>query len=168
MAGRPHNWVRVYVDEHGRECNKCGLYKEWDQFWRVRPDLRRPDPETPARTHRATCIECCDKEAAKGVQRAFRLRNYGITQEQYDKLKADQGGVCYLCSNPQKIAGKPGAELDIDHDRRCCPGSSSCGQCIRGLLCRSCNRLVGRLEKAGFPVLVLVLYVDRRPLAKEA
>lgn len=27
----------------------------------------------------------------------------------------------------------------IDHDHRCCPGERSCGQCVRGIVCRACN-----------------------------
>lgn len=163
IVRRPRNWSRWRVDEKGRECSKCGHYKSWDKFWEVRPDPRRQCPVEAMRTHRSSCIACEDKEAARTAIRMHRLRTYGLSTEQYEKLKADQGGVCYLCRQPQKISGKPTAELDIDHDRRCCPNAQSCGKCVRGLLCRSCNRLVGRLESA-FPVLALVSYVDRRPL----
>lgn len=27
----------------------------------------------------------------------------------------------------------------VDHDHRCCSGQDSCGQCIRGIICRDCN-----------------------------
>lgn len=35
----------------------------------------------------------------------------------------------------------------IDHDHSCCQGSASCGQCIRGLLCRNCNAGIGYMSE---------------------
>lgn len=32
----------------------------------------------------------------------------------------------------------------IDHE--CCRGAGSCGQCVRGLLCDSCNKLLGHAQ----------------------
>lgn len=41
--------------------------------------------------------------------------------------------------------------LAIDHDHGCCPGVSSCGKCVRGVLCFRHNSLLGQLELvAGF------------------
>lgn len=68
-------------------------------------------------------------------------RRYRITLQDYAEMLERQGGVCAICSKP------PAAQrLDVDHDHSCCPSGGSCGQCIRGLLCRSCNTRLYALE----------------------
>jgi hypothetical protein len=39
-----------------------------------------------------------------------------------------------------------GAWPIIDHQHTCCPGGSSCGKCVRGVLCQDCNTKVGHVE----------------------
>lgn len=70
-------------------------------------------------------------------------RTYGITPEQYWQLYAHQGGRCYIC---RRATGRR-RRLAVDHDHSCCPGSTSCGKCVRGLLCKTCNHnIIGHLR----------------------
>lgn len=65
--------------------------------------------------------------------------DYGITREQYDALLSFQNGRCAGC-------GVEPERWYVDHDHACCPtrarsrATKGCGQCIRALLCASCNR----------------------------
>lgn len=70
-----------------------------------------------------------------------RLAKYGITQEIYDEMLHNQGGVCAICKGPH---GK--RKFHVDHDHDCCPPNRSCGKCIRGLLCSNCNTAIGLLK----------------------
>lgn len=66
-------------------------------------------------------------------------RRFNITKAQYDALLEAQGGVCAICK------GTSGTKrFAVDHDHSCCPDiGTSCGKCIRGLLCSACNTALG-------------------------
>lgn len=89
-------------------------------------------------------VENAAKKAAD-PQHYLRMNlwsKYRLTLERYEQILADQGGRCAICGtdSPQDI------RLDrfhVDHDHSCCPGRESCGQCVRGLLCRGCNTALG-------------------------
>jgi hypothetical protein len=67
-------------------------------------------------------------------------RTYNISMQEYNQILEDQNGVCLVCGiSPEE----DGRRLSVDHDHNCCPGSRSCGMCIRGFLCRGCNLSLG-------------------------
>jgi Recombination endonuclease VII len=73
--------------------------------------------------------------------RIRHLKKYSLTIESYDSILKLQGGVCSICKsdNPGKLKNN----FHVDHDHSCCPTKKSCGKCIRGLLCETCNRGLG-------------------------
>ena len=73
---------------------------------------------------------------------ASRRKRYKLSHPEFLALLERQAGLCCICCKPMS----PGRGTQVDHDHRCCPGSTTCGMCIRGLLCISCNLLVGQLE----------------------
>src|SRR5699024_1004206 len=68
-----------------------------------------------------------------------RRNKYNISQEEYLELLNAQGGVCAICGE----TNKNGRTLAVDHNHNCCPGEKTCGDCIRQLLCSSCNSGLG-------------------------
>lgn len=74
---------------------------------------------------------------------------YKMTLGDYETLVEAQGGVCAICQCPETSTNRAGdvMRLAIDHDRTCCPQAKTCGRCIRGLLCRRCNQILGRLNE---------------------
>jgi hypothetical protein len=62
------------------------------------------------------------------------------TQELFDLLLDAQQNACGMCHEPFK----EGQLIHVDHNHACCRGKNrSCGQCIRGLLCHTCNIALG-------------------------
>lgn len=83
------------------------------------------------------------QEYSPEKNRAQKLRlTYNMSVEDYDKMFQEQEGLCAIClCSPQGDA-----RLAVDHDHACCPGTKSCGKCIRKLLCSSCNNGLGRFR----------------------
>lgn len=67
---------------------------------------------------------------------------YSLTAEQYDALYAFQGGRCALC----RRATGASKRLTVDHDHACCIGPKSCGRCVRGLVCSTCNDVLAHFR----------------------
>lgn len=111
-----------------RRCKDCG------------PGLKRPAPHPGPRC--ATHHRAARRAARDAAHDAYVLRTYGITGDQYWALYAAQGARCALC---QRATGRS-KRLAVDHDHRCCVSVPTCGQCVRGLLCRTCNKLLGHLR----------------------
>jgi hypothetical protein len=77
-------------------------------------------------------------------RRVHMRQRYGITVEQRQELLDDQAGACLICREPESER----VRLQVDHDHACCPGTVTCGKCIRGLICPRCNRALGTLRDA--------------------
>jgi hypothetical protein len=56
-------------------------------------------------------------------------KRYRLRPEQYQELIKDG---CAICGTHE--------DLCVDHDHSCCPGSRTCGKCVRGALCKRHNR----------------------------
>lgn len=81
----------------------------------------------------------CRKEVALRK----RLRDYGISAEQYLLLEERQDHKCAICRRNFSDLKKNPA---IDHFHDCCPRGGSCGKCVRGLLCKDCNTALGLMQ----------------------
>ena len=79
----------------------------------------------------------------KQYRRASLLSKYKLTESGFEALLIGQNNRCAACRELFNEVNKP----VVDHDHKCCPGTRSCGKCVRGLLCQQCNRFVGICEK---------------------
>ena len=135
------------ADIKSKVCHGCKIEKDISEYGR---DKHRKDG------HIDYCFDCRTKRV-----RLMKLRNpmfniiknkrvrYGLSQEQYETMLKDQGGVCAICGEPETRKNAHGEidALSVDH--------SHITQINRGLLCNRCNVAIGRfgdrldlLEKA--------------------
>jgi|JI9StandDraft_2_1071091.scaffolds.fasta_scaffold109670_2 hypothetical protein len=112
-------------DNLGRKC--CRICQRWLPTSEFAKHPRTAD------SLRAHCRDC-----GKGLQRAYK---YGVSEERFRELFDRQGHVCAICH-----AENPGRWWCIDHDHSCCPGTVTCGSCIRGVICDSCNVGIARFN----------------------
>ena len=135
-----------------KTCTKCNNEYELSDFVK---DNRRTDG-------RGSCCKKCQQEMInnsrrkkpevyRNHQRKFQKENPGkYTDKQYknvrgiskeemlEMLKA-QGNVCKICGTTEP--GNKG--WMVDHDHSCCGKVRRCKKCIRGILCRGCNSMLG-------------------------
>lgn len=110
-----------------KSCSRCKQKKADSEFYRR------------TKTSRFSWCKDCQKQLSRNQQRAHyegagRTKHlaakYGITEDRYNALLATQGGLCSICTQAEV-----GRRLSVDHDH-------ATGR-VRGLLCRSCNLMVG-------------------------
>lgn len=104
------------------------------------------------------------KEHAERIKRASKKYNkthykeirerrikykYGITLEQYDEMFAVQDGVCAICGGVNPNNGR----LCVDHDH-------TTGK-VRGLLCQSCNSVIGYIKENIGVLLNMGVYLEK-------
>lgn len=101
------------------------------------------------------CIPCwkdkmLERQNTPEKMRGIHLqRRYKLTIEQYyEKLQA-QGNGCAICGSKTHGFSTRINDLSfsVDHSHKCCDKEYTCGKCVRGLLCSSCNNRLGVLEK---------------------
>lgn len=139
-----HYYRQRYRQEHGIPLDLPSR-ADGRQFCKRGHDRTLPDALYGNGTCRPCSLEVKKAEypARRHEHRDRQLRRkFGLTLTDWEALLASQGGVCAGCGTD--TPGGRGS-FHVDHDRACCPGKTSCGKCIRGLLCSACNVGVGLL-----------------------
>lgn len=135
------------VSDTGRICLTCQEWKPWEEFSR---DERR------RRGRQSNCMKCASWHTVKS--------QYGIDKSEFHALLEIQNGACALCGEPE-LGGK---RLSVDHDHSCCGENRACKNCIRGLLCGNCNRMLGFVERRAAIMARFADYLASRPFASVA
>jgi hypothetical protein len=142
---------RLYCDYHyrpnkfGRDC-VCGICGS--EFQVLKPSLRR-------------LYELCDGclRSHQGIITSARKHRVPVSMLKEYCLRRR----CMLCKRVMDAR-----RVCVDHDHQCCPGSYSCGKCVRGFVCNGCNTAVGHLESLfsrGLELSDLLDYINSRRAA---
>src|SRR5258707_5888802 len=83
------------------------------------------------------------------TQRRTTLRNYGLTEADYQVLYDGQQGQCPVCKTELKYRAKA---TNIDHDHRT--------KRVRGILCTNCNNGLGRFKDDPIRLLAAIKYLS--------
>lgn len=130
-----------YNNESQRMCSRC------EQIF--------PISEVNTWTHPYRCHSC-----QSWVKRdTYLKRYYGIDTKQYEDMLEKYNGGCYICGKTKKENGN--RYLSVDHDHSCCPSGKSCGKCVRGILCDTCNRAVGLLQDNPENAMAVAQYIQK-------
>jgi nitrate/TMAO reductase-like tetraheme cytochrome c subunit len=117
-------------------CNSCGIEKNVEEF---------PMRSTTKRGYRQPCKKCLQKTRRKirRMDNKWYKRNkknklkrkYGISLEEFDKMKNDQNNKCAICNVDFNDAEFNKSFPNVDHNH--ITGKT------RGILCTSCNSGIG-------------------------
>jgi len=155
-----------------KRCTQCGLVQALGNFYANKQCAYGVDSRCKA-CHRAKAREYrqANPEKASAATKAWRDRNrdrvqahrirwkkdnplsekrygirsrFNITDDEYLRLFEAQDYRCGICS----VAVEPySRDAHVDHAHSCCPDKDrSCGSCVRGILCASCNLGIGKFR----------------------
>lgn len=123
--------ARAIQVEGTKYCKSCDTTKPIDDFY-----LRN---KTSMVRH-STCKEC-DKKRVKenhdpvAYRNAELQRRYGITQQDYEVMIAEQNNQCAICNTTEPGGRHPRGYFVVDH----CHTTGK----VRKLLCNNCNTALG-------------------------
>lgn len=171
VHGRAAGFRYISIDSRSYMANQLAWFYmtgEWAPGWvgmknRDRTDLRFENLRlvpTGGRGHDFRTLEGRTK-----YRRAFREANplairaygfkrfYGITAEDYQRMFAEQKGVCAICSQPETATMRGQVMwLAVDHDHD--TGA------VRGLLCKECNSMIGKARDSTQILSAAIRYLD--------
>ncbi len=122
----------IKPDATSKVCTGCGVLKSLDAYSKGSDPCGKKYRCKACSTKALQVWRHVNADRNKRQKRGASLRRYyGMTHDEYDRMVADQAGVCAICGHPP-IKG----DLNVDHDH-------VTGR-IRQLLCGPCNRGLGQ------------------------
>ena len=153
-------------------CKKCGVEKAANDFYKNRENLdgltgyckacetkRRDEKDPDWRKKLLQATKKYRKENFLGSREKGLKRRFKITLEDFDRMLSAQNNACLGCgvANPENKR----RFWHVDHDHACCDQKdSTCGKCLRGILCRGCNMALGGVKDNVETLRNLAVYLE--------
>jgi len=136
-----HSWCKTCESDYQKRNKKPGAWKRWYD--------NLPEEKKQYQRQKQTNRD--------------KIRKYGVSIDDLKTKLEAQYGACATCMTPITLYVTDDVswskKANIDHDHSCCPGETSCGKCIRGLLCGNCNRILGLLKESHITLTALASYL---------
>lgn len=131
-----------------RICNICNIEKPLDGFFKASKytdgyERRCKDCKTVV--NRASYMRNRDEVKWRSIKRKYKL-----TQDQFHELAIDG---CQVCGSQDQLC--------VDHDHSCCDTAITCGNCVRGVLCKRCNIAEGLFKNDPKNLKKLIKYMTK-------
>jgi hypothetical protein len=149
-----YRWCEIHQPTTGQRvrnvapCELCGREHSWYESQLTQ------SADTVRDLYRRVCAGCRQRYIGQ-------IRTHHLTTEWAMHLITAR--TCDLCSSPFAIDHQGRSRCHVDHDHRCCATTTSCGACVRGVLCVRCNGAIGAFETAiTVGIDAMLRYVERR------
>ena len=126
-----------------KKCSKCGEQKPLSEFHK---DKNR---KLGVRVYCKICSKLKPEER-KQYNKTYQLKSlYGLTNEDYERLKTEQNGNCGICE--EKLDDGFGTHVDHNHKTGA----------VRAILCRKCNLLLGMAKDSTNILESAIMYLNK-------
>jgi len=157
------NGTYQYPDK-STKCKDCGL-KPKDDIEREKMFVKEKSMKSG---YANLCRKCASARTIKHQKekpemfkkrlKRYNILKHGLTEEKYSMILQNQNNSCAICKLDVSTFKRG---LYIDHDHSCCDKTSSCGKCVRGLLCAGCNFLIGQSRDSIDTLKYAIIYLSK-------
>lgn len=148
-------FVRDKNRKDGRhpQCYSC--VQAYKKKWKLRPEViernrkyQREFARNPERKRQVLAYQNARLPSGITRKKKFKIMSkYGLTEEKYLQILADQNGKCATCA----FQFNDHSETQIDH----CHATGI----VRGILCKHCNRALGQVADSVEILAALIKYL---------
>lgn len=152
QAARTKSWVernREYVRAKAAEYNAREDVKSRGRL--LRAARRAADPDGVRAADRRKAREWLATKPPEYRRELHLKQRYGLTVQQWNELFASQGMSCACCRTTQPRQKRAPWVVDHCHDTGV----------VRGILCNSCNRVIGWLGDDHAKAKAVAKYIER-------